>query len=75
MPPTTFTLPGRDGTVEVSREPRAARSTRCADRLRSMQFHAESVLTRNGVEILGEVLSDLLVRAESPVPSEAGLSR
>ncbi|WP_440098379.1 anthranilate synthase family protein [Streptosporangium sp. H16] len=75
-PADRFPCREREGTVEVFREASSGE----VHALRgpgfvSVQFHPASVLTRNGVEILGEILSDLLVQAEHPVPSEAGPSR
>ena len=57
-----------DPTIEVSRDPvtrelHAMRGTGFA----TVQFHPESVLTEHGVDLLGELLDHLGVRAAGPV--------
>jgi phenazine biosynthesis protein phzE len=64
---------GRAGVVEISRdeltgEVHALRGTRFA----SMQFHAESVLTKNGLGIVTQRLAELLGGPRQPAPVSSG---
>ncbi|MBF8191535.1 chorismate-binding protein [Nonomuraea sp. K274] len=68
-PADRFPCRAREGMVEVSREVdtgevHALRGPGFA----SVQFHPVSVLTHNGVRILGEVLGDLLSERRRPCP-------
>jgi len=71
------------GKVELDRDPLTGvvHATR-GDQFRSLQFHAESVLTRRGVDLIGQVVAELLpdpaprleCSAEARRPVSASLS-
>lgn len=75
--------PVRGGKVKLDRDPLTGvvHATR-GDRFRSLQFHAESVLTRRGVDLIGQVVTELLPNSalswecstEAHVPVPASLS-
>jgi phenazine biosynthesis protein phzE len=58
-----------DGPVRVLREPGSTTvHGLAAARLRSVQFHVESVLTEHGAAILAEMLISVLGGAQFPAP-------
>jgi phenazine biosynthesis protein phzE len=69
--------PVRGGKVELARDQvtGAVHATR-GERFRSLQFHAESVLTQRGIDLIGWMVTELLPDAPTPEASSAdGLSR
>ncbi|HLL65280.1 MAG TPA: anthranilate synthase family protein [Micromonosporaceae bacterium] len=63
------TFPSRYGPVQVSRDPRLGEVHALRGRgFAGVQFHPESVLTRDGVGLLADLLDHLTVRAVSGLP-------
>jgi phenazine biosynthesis protein phzE len=58
---------GDTGLVEVSRDPTTGEVHALRGQgFRSMQFHAESILTQHGPELLGDLLGSLVAEASVP---------